>query len=48
MKRTWKRKKSQEEQEKYEKTEDLVQAYFHSMGDIPVLTKMKKKILQEK
>jgi RNA polymerase primary sigma factor len=26
-----------EEKERYEKAEDLVQAYFHSMGDIPVL-----------
>jgi len=28
-----------EEKEKYEKAEDLVQAYFQSMGDIPVLSK---------
>ncbi|RJQ13891.1 MAG: sigma-70 family RNA polymerase sigma factor [Nitrospiraceae bacterium] len=28
-----------EVQEEYEKTEDLVQAYFHSMGDISILTK---------
>jgi RNA polymerase primary sigma factor len=28
-----------EETEEYEKTEDLVQAYFHSMGDISILTK---------
>ena len=28
-----------EEVRKYEKTEDLVQAYFHSMGDISILTK---------
>lgn len=28
-----------EEVEEYEKTEDLVQAYFHSMGDISILTK---------
>ena len=28
-----------EEPEKYEKAEDLVQAYFQSMGDIPVLSK---------
>jgi len=27
------------EQPEYEKTEDLVQAYFHSMGDISILTK---------
>ena len=29
----------EEEIEAYEKVEDLVQAYFHSMGDIPILTK---------
>ena len=29
----------EEETEEYEKTEDLVQAYFHSMGDISILTK---------
>lgn len=29
----------EEEIEEYEKTEDLVQAYFHSMGDISILTK---------
>jgi RNA polymerase primary sigma factor len=29
----------EEEAEEYEKTEDLVQAYFHSMGDISILTK---------
>lgn len=29
----------EEELEEYEKTEDLVQAYFHSMGDISILTK---------
>lgn len=28
-----------EEIQEYEKTEDLVQAYFHSMGDISILTK---------
>ncbi|MCL5423312.1 MAG: sigma-70 family RNA polymerase sigma factor [Nitrospirae bacterium] len=28
----------EEELEEYEKTEDLVQAYFHSMGDISILT----------
>jgi len=27
------------EEEEYEKTEDLVQAYFHSLGDISILTK---------
>ncbi|UCG78201.1 MAG: sigma-70 family RNA polymerase sigma factor [Nitrospirota bacterium] len=30
---------SEETTEEYEKTEDLVQAYFHSMGDISILTK---------
>ncbi len=29
----------EEEPVEYEKTEDLVQAYFHSMGDISILTK---------
>ena len=29
----------EEEAAEYEKTEDLVQAYFHSMGDISILTK---------
>lgn len=29
----------EEEETEYEKTEDLVQAYFHSMGDIAILTK---------
>lgn len=29
----------EEESTEYEKTEDLVQAYFHSMGDISILTK---------
>ncbi len=29
----------EEEIEEYEKTEDLVQAYFHSMGDISILTR---------
>ena len=29
----------EEESPEYEKTEDLVQAYFHSMGDISILTK---------
>ena len=29
----------EEEAEEYEKTEDLVQAYFHSMGDISILTR---------
>ncbi|MBF0539596.1 MAG: sigma-70 family RNA polymerase sigma factor [Nitrospirae bacterium] len=30
---------AEEEVEGYEKTEDLVQAYFHSMGDISILSK---------
>jgi RNA polymerase primary sigma factor len=30
---------AEEETEEYEKTEDLVQAYFYSMGDISILTK---------
>jgi len=30
---------AEEELEEYEKTEDLVQAYFHSMGDISILTR---------
>ena len=30
---------SEEEGGEYEKTEDLIQAYFHSMGDISILTK---------
>jgi RNA polymerase primary sigma factor len=30
---------AEEEVEEYEKTEDLVQAYFYSMGDISILTK---------
>ncbi len=30
---------AEEEVGEYEKTEDLVQAYFHSMGDISILTK---------
>ncbi len=34
-----------EEQEKYEKAEDLVQAYFQSLGDIPVLSKDEEKAL---
>jgi RNA polymerase primary sigma factor len=31
--------KDEEKTPEYEKTEDLVQAYFHSMGDISILTK---------
>ncbi len=42
---------SEEEIEGYAKTEDLVQAYFHSMGDISILTKDEEtdlaKILEE-
>ncbi|MFZ3136522.1 MAG: RNA polymerase sigma factor region1.1 domain-containing protein [Thermodesulfovibrionales bacterium] len=37
-----------EEQEKYEKAEDLVQAYFQSMGDIPVLSKDEERSLARK
>ncbi len=33
------REVEKEELQEYEKTEDLVQAYFHSMGDISILTK---------
>ncbi len=41
------------ELQEYEKTEDLVQAYFHSMGDISILTKdeeveLAKKIIEGK
>ena len=41
------------ELQEYEKTEDLVQAYFHSMGDISILTKdeeveLAKKIVEGK
>ncbi|MFA4917640.1 MAG: sigma-70 family RNA polymerase sigma factor [Thermodesulfovibrionales bacterium] len=31
--------KQDEEEHEHEKTEDLIQAYFHSMGDITILTK---------
>jgi RNA polymerase primary sigma factor len=37
-----------EEQEKYEKAEDLVQAYFQSMGDIPVLSRDEERSLAMK
>jgi RNA polymerase primary sigma factor len=37
-----------EEQEKYEKAEDLVQRYFQSLGDIPVLSKDEEKALASK
>ena len=37
-----------EEPEKYEKAEDLVQAYFQSMGDIPVLSKDEERSLARK
>jgi len=33
----------EEEAEEYEKAEDLVQAYFHSMGDITILTRDEEK-----
>jgi len=35
-------------EEEYEKTEDLVQAYFHSMGDISILTKEEEVELAKK
>ncbi|MGD0883854.1 MAG: sigma-70 family RNA polymerase sigma factor [Thermodesulfovibrionales bacterium] len=38
----------EEEPEEYEKTEDLVQAYFHSMGDISILTKDEETDLAKK
>lgn len=38
----------EEEFEEYEKTEDLVQAYFHSMGDISILTKDEETELAKK
>jgi RNA polymerase primary sigma factor len=38
----------EEELEEYEKTEDLVQAYFHSMGDISILTKDEETDLAKK
>ncbi|MDH5201901.1 MAG: sigma-70 family RNA polymerase sigma factor [Nitrospirota bacterium] len=37
-----------EEEEEYEKTEDLVQAYFYSMGDISILTKDEETDLAKK
>jgi RNA polymerase primary sigma factor len=37
-----------EEQETYEKAEDLIQRYFKSMGDIPVLSKDEEKALARK
>jgi len=37
-----------EEIQEYEKTEDLVQAYFHSMGDISILTKAEEVELAKK
>ncbi|MBI4826941.1 MAG: sigma-70 family RNA polymerase sigma factor [Nitrospirae bacterium] len=37
-----------EEVQGYEKTEDLVQAYFHSMGDISILTKAEEVELAKK
>jgi RNA polymerase primary sigma factor len=36
------------EPQEYEKTEDLVQAYFHSMGDISILTKEEEVELAKK
>jgi len=38
----------EEELEEYEKTEDLVQAYFYSMGDISILTKDEETELAKK
>lgn len=38
----------EEETEEYEKTEDLVQAYFHSMGDISILTRYEETELAKK
>jgi RNA polymerase primary sigma factor len=38
----------EEEIEEYEKTEDLVQAYFYSMGDISILTKDEETELAKK
>jgi len=38
----------EEEPEEYEKTEDLVQAYFHSMGDISILTRYEETELAKK
>ena len=38
----------EEEVEEYEKTEDLVQAYFHSMGDISILTRYEETELAKK
>ena len=38
----------EEEREEYEKTEDFVQAYFHSMGNISILTKDEEKELAKK
>ncbi len=38
----------EEEIEEYEKTEDLVQAYFHSMGNISILTKDEETDLAKK
>ncbi|MEK7742696.1 MAG: sigma-70 family RNA polymerase sigma factor, partial [Nitrospirota bacterium] len=39
---------AEEEVEEYEKTEDLVQAYFHSMGDISILTRYEETELAKK
>ncbi|MFZ2198124.1 MAG: sigma-70 family RNA polymerase sigma factor [Thermodesulfovibrionales bacterium] len=39
---------AEEEVREYEKIEDLVQAYFHSMGNIPVLTKKEETELAKK
>lgn len=39
---------TEEEVEEYEKTEDLVQAYFHSMGDISILTRYEETEIAKK
>jgi RNA polymerase primary sigma factor len=38
----------EQEEEEYEKTEDLVQAYFHSMGNITILTRAEETELAKK
>jgi len=42
------REEAEEELEEYERAEDLVQAYFHSMGDITILTKDEETELAKK
>jgi RNA polymerase primary sigma factor len=36
-----------EPEEEYERTEDLIQAYFHSMGDIVILTREEERTLSQ-